>query len=201
MAPPGKVTKKRSLPDPEKSKMTTPRAGKRDKPATDHTPPKESKKPRENDHEVCLICDAVIHEEDNAEDAVYCEGDCQGWLHRKCVCMSKKLYIATGQSNDPYFCPHCKFVVHQKEVDRLRDTIKALSNELALLKSKEKPTDYSANVDQIPVASHSGRQQLSSNVTSKSETKPTVETSSADRKFSIVLFGIDENPTGTSRHD
>ena len=42
---------------------------------------------------------------------------------------------------------------------------------------------------------------MSSNVTSKSETKPPVETSSADRKFSIVLFGINENPTGTSRHD
>ena len=37
--------------------------------------------------------------------------------------------------------------------------------------------------------------------TSKSDAKPTVATPLPDRKFSIVLFGIEENPTGTYRHD
>ena len=72
--------------------MTTPRAGKWDKPATDHTPPEESKKPRENDHEVCLICDAIIHEEDNAEDAVYCEGIVRGGYIENVYACQKTVY-------------------------------------------------------------------------------------------------------------
>ena len=172
--------------------MTTPRAGKWDKPITDNTPPVDSKKSRGNDHEVSLICDAIIHEGDNAEDAVYCEGDCQGWLHRRCVCMSKKLYITIGKSNDPFFCPHCKFDAQQKEVDKLRDTVKTLSNELALLKSKDKPSEPFTNVDQTE------NQQVPSKLPDKAATaskNPNV----ADRRYNIVIYGIEESSSNISR--
>ena len=152
----------------------------------------DSKKSRGNDHKVCLICDAIIHEGDNAENAVYCEGDCQGWLHRKCVCMSKKLYIAIGKSNDPYVCPHCKFDAQQKEVDKLRDTVKTVSNELALLKSKDKPSEPSTNVDQTE------NQQVPSKLPDKAATankNPNV----ADRRYNIVIHGIEESSSNICR--
>ena len=72
--------------------MTTPKnRRKRGKP-TDRTPPGKSKKSKES--EVYLICDIVIRDGDDPDDVLYCEGDCQGWLHRKCVCMTKKRYVA-----------------------------------------------------------------------------------------------------------
>jgi len=43
----------------------------------------------EDECEVCLVCDRAIlgtNESTEGEDAVFCEGDCQGWLH--CICAS-----------------------------------------------------------------------------------------------------------------
>ena len=33
----------------------------------------------------CMICDKVIKDQDSSnkgQDSIFCEGDCQGWLHR-----------------------------------------------------------------------------------------------------------------------
>ena len=66
--------------------------------------------------EVCLICDVIIMTGMIPMMLFTVEGDYQGWLHRKCVSMPKKLYIAIGESSDPYFCPYCKFNVYQQEI-------------------------------------------------------------------------------------
>lgn len=54
--------------------------------------------------------------------------------------MRKKLYVAIDQSNDLYFCPHCKFNIFQVEINSLKNTCQALSEELALLKSNKEST-------------------------------------------------------------
>ena len=184
--------------------MTTPSGRRKRGNPTDRTPPGDSKKSKEA--EVCLICEVIICDGDDPDDAVYCEGDCQGWLHRKCVNMTMKLYVAIGQSNDPYFCPHCKFDVYQKEINSLKVTVQALQDELAHLKSNEEATDLSASVERVPVervpvASHPVSHQSSINVVAKSDTKSSAGILPADRKFNIVLFGIKENPPETSRSD
>ena len=46
-----------------------------------------------------------------------------------------------GQSEESYFCPHCTCKVHQEEINSLRDTIKALFDELTHLKAKEEPAN------------------------------------------------------------
>ena len=91
---------------------------------TDRTPPGDPKKTKESE-EVCLICGVKIQEGDEPDQAVYYEGDCQGWLHRKCVGMTNKLYLALGQSEEPYFCPHCTCKVLQEEINSLKDTTKS----------------------------------------------------------------------------
>ena len=60
---------------------------------TDQTPSGGSKKSKEADLEVCLIkliCDVgqlILRDGDDPDDAIYCEGDCQGWLQKKYVSM------------------------------------------------------------------------------------------------------------------
>lgn len=156
--------------------MTTPSSGRKRGKPTNGTPSSGSKKSKET--EVCLICDEIIHDGDNPDDAVYCEGDCQGWLHRNCVCMTKKMYVAIGQSNDPYFCPHCKFTIYHKEINSLRDTIQALSKELSHLKSQNPSAKPPVNVSPEHAAS--------------------TEQDSA-RKFNVVLFGLNECSKGTKK--
>ena len=41
--------------------------------------------------EVCIVCDCSIlepSESTEGQDAVFCEGDCQGWVHRICAGLS-----------------------------------------------------------------------------------------------------------------
>ena len=47
---------------------------------------------KEKQQVICLIYDVAIIKSSYdvlGDDAVYYEGDCKGWLHCKCVCMSK----------------------------------------------------------------------------------------------------------------
>ena len=173
---------------------------KRGKP-TDRTPPGAPKKIKETE-EVCLICNVIIQEGEEPDDALYCEGQCQRWLHRKCVSMTNKVYLALGQSEEPYFCPHCKCNVYQKEINSLKDTIKALSDEVTYLKSREESVHLTAtSVEQASVTPHSVNHQQSSNKAAKPDGKPTAGILPGDHKFNIVLFGIKEHPPDTSRPD
>ena len=114
--------------------MTTPsNKTKRDRP-TDNTPPARSKKNKDNQAQVCPICEKNIIEADDSvegEDAVFCEGQCKFWLHRKCVGLTKKAYIEIGNSEDPYVCPHCAIDCYRKEINELKELVKSLSEKLS----------------------------------------------------------------------
>ena len=58
----------------------------------DHNmPPKASEKKNKQEEEICIICDSIILEENEddenqaRDEAIFCEGLCQRWLHRKCA--------------------------------------------------------------------------------------------------------------------
>ena len=180
---------------------------------TDRTPPGESKKSKES--EVCLICDTVIRDGDDPDDALYCEGDCQGWLHRKCVCMTKKLYVALGQSDDPYLCPHCAFAEYEQEIDSLKDQVKSLSEELTLLNMQQsKSNNFRDNTfpDSVNALHSETNQPVNPDNNQQSVTQiPTVSNTGlfkppngilpGDRKFNVIIFGLKECPKGTPRPD
>ena len=60
------------------------------------------------------------------DDAVYCEGDCKGRLHPKCVCMLKLFYDKISKPDDPYYCPNCIVAKQSEEIYQLRNRIKDL---------------------------------------------------------------------------
>jgi len=48
----------------------------------------------------CLICEEPILKADEhcvGDDAVFCEGDCQGWLHRQCAGVTHPAFDETDK--------------------------------------------------------------------------------------------------------
>jgi len=114
-------------------------------PAPDHTSPpkssgkkKQKKKPKPAD---CPVCENVIIKEDKerdttGDDALFCKGQCNTWIHRTCLGLNKKLYEALTGADNPYLCPHCLLNKQSHELDDLRQQVKTLTDDLTLIKNQ-----------------------------------------------------------------
>ena len=178
--------------------MNTPGSRNKRSKASDHTPHSNSKKSKA---EVCPICDVVIHECDNkskSDDALYCEGDCQSWFHHKCVGMTRKMYIALGQSEEVYYCPHCKSVIYQEEINSLKNTINELSEIISDLKSKvDSPDSINPATKSLQESQSTQCAPALSLQTSQPGilvANPPAPHINEDRKFNAVIHGIKECP-------
>ena len=141
------------------------------------------------------------------DDAVYCEGDCKGWLHRKCVCMSKLFYDKISKSDDPYYCPNCIVAKQSEEIFQLRSRIKDLSAALARMKALEQKvadleTDLSmirnrpTSSNNIPSASVPSTPAINSIIGQQKNTEV-----SNDCKFNVVIYGIPECSSSSKRFE
>ena len=75
----------------------------------DHdTPPKATEKKSKANQTKFLVCEETVLEPDektDGHDAVFCVGDCQGWMHRpECAGLSRFNFDKLGESNMPYLC-------------------------------------------------------------------------------------------------
>ena len=131
----------------------------------DHTTPPKATDGKKTKQETCLVCEVVIQDgddiSDKGEDAVFCKGICQAWIHRRCLGLSKKLYDNLGKSNDPFLCVYCALHKQSQEIDELErlispltspcvdnQGIQTLSKEISHLKSKLE-SDSSSQVEQV----------------------------------------------------
>ena len=68
-------------------------------------------KETQDDNQIeCLICDNIILEPGEntvGHDTVFCEGDCQGWIHRHCAGITCPVFEKLLSESAPYLCPHC----------------------------------------------------------------------------------------------
>ena len=196
--------------------MVTPSSkSKRGRPS-DNTPPEKSKKNKDNPTQVCPICEENIIESDKSvsgEDAIFCEGECRVWLHRKCVGLTKKAYTVIGNSEEPYLCPYCSSNYYRKEINELKKLVKSLSEKLSLV------DDLTKSVPGLPESTVSD--QTSSLLSNrKSNQQPIRSTQNAhhqqpslglknrfsrnsygetDRRFNVVVYGIEESSSNLSR--
>ena len=157
---------------------------------------------------ICPICEETVEDatpKKRGHDAIYCEGACQDWLHRQCAGLSKVNFDAAKASNLPFLCPCCRLSDSSMELSALKATVDELVAEVSKLKS------FCSSVTGDNVASlthsHSEPKAASSTATSIdllhpnkgsankfSSSKPVQE-----RKFYVVVFGIQELPGGSSR--
>jgi len=164
------------------------------------SPPKRNVKGGKNSETDCLICEEPILEPNEhcaGEDAVFCEGNCQGWIHRKCAGITRPAFEKLGESDAHYLCSHCTLVSQNKEISNLANIIKDLNSSIKSL--TDTITALQSHVTKQSSTSAQSTDAVSDvTVTSRTGSHNNLQ---QERKFNIVLYGIDECPKGTPRHE
>ena len=85
---------------------------------------------------VCGVCgDAVQDDPPAGEESIFCEGNCQVWLHRKCAGLSSAAFAAISSSH-PFSCLACQNYQLLGVVNELKSTVSALNSEVSTLQSR-----------------------------------------------------------------
>ena len=80
----------------------------------------------------CPICAKTVidaSESEEGDEAVFCEGECQCWLHRCCACLPKPEFDKLNEE-DPFYCPRCSILIQMKAIRELRDAVAILSTQV-----------------------------------------------------------------------
>ena len=141
----------------------------------------------------CAICSKTIKEstsKSKGEDAVFCEGFCQSWMHRQCIGMSIPILRGLTMSQAPFYCIYCS----QNKITELKNRIETLETQLVSLQpvnplpsfaTSNSPTSYSDIAQSnLPV-------KQPRNITLADQTS---------RKFNVVVYSIKEKPKGSLKH-
>ena len=75
--------------------------------------------------ETCPICcETIVDAAENVEgqEALFCEGACQKWLHRWCTGVHKDSYAVLTSSEEPFVCPLCSLAEHCRLIKSLVET-------------------------------------------------------------------------------
>jgi len=154
----------------------------------------------------------TIYATDNSvgQEAIFCESTCNSWIHRQCAGLSQVLFNLFEESEEPFYCPHCRLVSQDKQLQQLKSVVEELSKEVVSLKTTTVP-------DCLESSSPPPQQRLSQEIQSTStaaskETQPAINTKTAttakksnnreeDRKYNVVVYGIKECGKGTPRQE
>ena len=166
---------------------------------------------------LCKICDDAIVEpggKRKRDDSIFCNGICNGWIHRQCAGLSRTRFIAFVGSDDSveFVCPTCrtshleaKVSDLQQEVSSCKSLLAVVQAEVNSLKASGVATcSPSANVPSAPssyahVVSHTDSPSQPN--ASGPQAKSHVSSTNQDRKFNLVLYGLPEHPKGTPRNE
>jgi len=186
--------------------MTTPRGSKRNRTAFNS--------PCEN-ATICPTClDPIKDAAENREgqEAIYCEGTCDAWLHWQCAGLSQNLYKIDQDGDDPFYCPNCRLIIQEHQIKELKSTIESLHKEVSELKSGiPQPTDVTDQPSSVQESQDGNSHPMSGTSTEsvsicslqapKTTTakKPDNKAHLDDRKFNVVIYGINECDKGTNR--
>ena len=168
---------------------------------------------------ICLdmIVDATADQE--GQDAVFCDGVCNGWIHRRCAGLSSTAFVAISSLSDsqPFYCPNCRLDMQSKEIIDLKASIQKLYQSISDLQSPSGTSapaiapissnqDDNSSIDSPPVSRqnrvHNHHMPTSASPRSAPSIppKPSLQHTRTDRKFNLVVYGVREQPKGTQRH-
>ena len=131
------------------------------------------------------------------DEAVFYEGNCQGWMHRKCAGVTRPAFNKLGEPDTQYSCSHCMLVSQNKEISKLANIIKDLNSSIVSL------TETITSL-QFSVTKQSSTSDQTANATT--DITATNKTSIHDSpqhncKFNVVIYFIDECAKGTPRYE
>ena len=85
---------------------------------------------------ICPICEkAVVDSGRKSQDAIFCEGSCQAWLHRCCAGLTRSRFDELSDNNTPFHCLNCVADKQTKELADLKSVVAALVQDVEQLKS------------------------------------------------------------------
>lgn len=146
---------------------------------------------KRNKDATCPICNNIVRE---TQQAIFCEGTCKQWMHRQCASLTVDAYAKAGKSQQPFYCLHCTLTSHKQEIDLLTKEVKSLTDKLNSLLPTLAANNTSQNESQV--------QPSISQPNGKNQSEPVrSDPQSSDRKFNLVIYGINESPSGTKRSD
>jgi len=140
---------------------------------------------------LCHVYDqAIIEASDEAEghEAVFCEGECQGWIHRHCAGLTRPAFNSLSASI-PYLCSYCTCTRQYKEICSLKDTIEDLTNRLAKFEKPQNPTqstEVPTRPPQLPVSADE-------HITTMIDDYISEEKEKAKRRLNIIIHNIPES--------
>ena len=101
---------------------------------------KRAKEPGLYNSEVCSICNKRIEERsarNKGEDAVFCEGKCQKWLHRHCAGLSQPCFKLINETDAPFTCVYCLLIQQAAQINEMHTTVKNLTTQIDTILSKQ----------------------------------------------------------------
>ena len=161
----------------------------------------------------CPIClDPIIDatEDTEGQEAIFCEGECDAWLHRQCAGLSQRLFKIYHDRDDPFHCPNCRLITQEHQMQELKSTIESLHKKVSELKAQSKdttdlPNSVQESQDGIP---HPTSGVPTEPATIRSVQVPAITASKKtdnkaynDRKFNVVIYGINECDKRTNRSE
>ena len=69
---------------------------------------------------MCSVCERTILDGEPGQESIYCEGECLGWIHRRCAALSKRAFQLATESEDPFLCHYCASHKQGSEIKILR---------------------------------------------------------------------------------
>ena len=189
----------------------------------DATQSKGSETIEETSFTMCSIClDPIVDASDDhdGQDSIYCEGLCDGWIHRRCAGLSvrafNQLLVDPNKKSTSFHCPHCRLLQLSNEVVELKETVSKISSTLENLQQcctplpiipgssvvphKSDIVTSPYDVDHSPSSASLNPPKTSSLTIHRPTPKSSIKLfNSSDRKFNVVVFGVSECVSGTSR--
>ena len=139
----------------------------------------------------------------------FCDGPCKSWLHRQCAGLTKKAFQSISLP-DKFYCPMCRLTNNESELEKLRVRVADFEAKLSTLLPAEESANSSAWADAIKSSGTNKACPSSSAPNTGDTSEPTVnhksKDSSSQRRFNLVVFGLEESGKGTpkfqrNRHD
>ena len=168
---------------------------------TGNSPNAKEGKKKKGDVSVCPICTESIVEQTKTkkgQDAIFCEGLCKAWLHRRCAGLSTIIFNELTNSKVPFCCPHCRLKTNENELAILKASVASLENKISnledQLKAKDTPVKSKVNND-VDVSGTPS----STNVDSSSQIQSMVnsfineEKEKAKRRLNLIVHNVTES--------
>lgn len=166
----------------------------------------------------CLVCDKVVVDGTDGHESIYCEGVCQGWLHRWCAGLTKPQFATiSADKQAPFHCARCILDSQRQEIAELKDAVAALTSQMSELRAIALQPPARVRAERTASQSLSGEDPIgdetsqaatfsyasavrgpgsSTRRSSSSQDEPK-ERSPQTRKSNIIAYGVPECAKGT----